>query len=252
MPTVSQRERLMASQLLDYLMLSTYAYLDEASGQVKKTGKTSRSAIVVLSQDPWGRCFVLYTWAGRVKPTDIVDQVVQAHVRFHPKMFGIESNGQQNLFAQLLTELIHRKGIRDFAPVYVRPPLDKTKTERIKNAVQPYMKSGRLFLQEYAHADLKREIDTFPTGLTNDLIDALAGCIAMIPPVYEPRPETTTQDAIKSYLRAMGISEAEIHAAPGLFTSYPTGDPRLSSSPHRLFDHEDPLLKITRSRFAPR
>src|SRR6266702_5312742 len=214
----------MASQLLAPLMLSTYAYLDEASGQVKKTGKTSRSAIVVVSQDPWGRCFVLYIWAGRVKPTDIVDHVIDAHVRYHPKMFGIESNGIQNLFAQLLTELIHRKGIRDFAPVYIRPPLYKTKTERIKNAVQPYIHSGRLLLQEYAHADLKREIDTFPTGQTNDLIDALAGVIAMMPPVMEYRPESTTQDAIKSYLRAMGISEAHV-AQRDLLTSFPSGDP---------------------------
>lgn len=230
----------MASQLLSSLMLSTYAYLDEASGQVKKTGRTSRTAIVVVSQDPCGRCFVLYTWAGRVKPTEIVDQVIEAHIRYRPKMFGIESNGQQNLFAQLLTELIHRKGIRDFAPVYVRPPMDKTKTERIKNAIQPYTRSGRLLLQEHLHSELKREIDTFPTGQTNDLIDALAGVIALIPPVMEPRKDTTTQDAIRSYLTAMGIPETERLAF------------QQPHSPMHPIGYDDPLLKITRERFLPR
>src|SRR6185503_1821186 len=111
----------------------------------------SQTAIVVCAQDDVGRLFVLYTWAGRVRPTEIVQEVIRAHMMYHPRMFGIESNAQQNLFAQLLTELIHRDGIRDFAPVYVRPPIDKTKTERIKNAVQPYMKSGRLLLRRIVH-----------------------------------------------------------------------------------------------------
>jgi hypothetical protein len=224
------------SLLLSSLMLNTYAYLDEASGQTRRVGKTSRTAIVVVSQDPLGRLFILYTWAGRVKPTEIVDQVIEAHVRYHPKMFGIESNAQQNLFAQLLTELVHRKGIRDFAPVYVRPPMDKTKIERIKNAIQPYGKSGRLLYHPVMHSELAQEIATFPTGQTNDLIDALAGCIALIPPVFEPQQAHTTQDAIKTYLKAIGISENEIMTIPSMLTP--------------MHPQEDPLLKITRERFT--
>ena len=227
------------SLLLAPLMLRTYAYLDEASGQTKRAGKTSRTAIVVIAQDDLGRMFVLYTWAGRVKPTEIVDQVIEAHVRYRPKMFGVESNAQQNLFAQLLTELIHRKGIRDFSPVYVKPPLDQTKTQRIKNAVQPAQRSGRLFLHEHLHPELKREIDTFPTGLTNDLIDALAGCIAIAPPVYEPQTQHTTEEAVRTYLKAMGVSESAMGSIPSLLQHGPSASVR-----------DDPLLKITRERFA--
>ncbi len=226
------------SLLLAPLMLRTYAYLDEASGQVKRTGRTSRTAIVAIAQDDLGRMFVLYTWAGRVKPTEIVDQVIEAHIRYHPRMFGIESNAQQNLFAQLLTELIHRKGIRDFSPVYVKPPMDQTKTQRIKNAVQPAQRSGRLFLHEHLHPDLKREIETFPTGLTNDLIDALAGCIALAPPVYEPQTLQTTEDAVRAYLKALGMSENQLSSIPSL----------LQAGPHA--SQQDPLRKITRERFS--
>jgi predicted phage terminase large subunit-like protein len=227
---------MLEAQLLAPLMLRTYAYLDEASGQVSRKLKTSQTAIVVVAQDDLGRIYTLYTWAGRVRPTDIVQEVIRAHMMYHPRMFGIESNGQQNLFAQLLTELIHREGIRDFAPVYVKPPMDKTKIERIKNAIQPYMKSGRLFLRQDVHTELQREIETFPTGQTNDLIDALAGCIALIPPVMEPRKDTTTQDAIRQYLKNAGYSESELRHMPALIHTTPC-------------TQEDPLLKITRQCF---
>lgn len=222
---------------LSTLMMQTYAYLDEASGQTARTIKTSRSGIVCVGQDHLGRLFVLYSWAGRVRPTEIVDAVIRCHTMYHPKIFGIESNGQQNLFAQLLTELIYKQGIRDFSPAYVKPPMDKTKIERIKNAVQPMTKSGRLFIRRNVHTELQREVETFPTGQTNDLIDALAGCIALIPPVLEPRKDTTTQDAVKAYLRQAGVSETEIMSFPGLIHS-PTYD-------------DDPLLKITKKRLTP-
>lgn len=223
---------------LGQAMHNTYAYLDEASGQTVRRTKTSQTAIVCASQDDLGRVFVLYTWAGRVRPTEIVGEVIRCHMMYHPKMFGIESNAQQNLFAQLLTELVHREGIRDFAPVYVKPPIDKTKVERIRNAVQPFMKTGRLFLRRHVHTELKREIDTFPTGQTNDLIDALAGVIALIPPLYEPRHDNTPQDAIRSYLRQLGLSEEELNGASSFL-------------PSPFLTQEDPLLRITRERFLP-
>lgn len=225
------------SLLLSPLLLNTYAYLDEASGQTKRKLKTSRSAIIVCGQDDLGRVFTLYSWADRVRPTEIVEQVIKAHTLYHPKLFGIESNAQQNLFAELLTELIHREGIQDFSPAYIKPPLDTTKIERIKNAVQPYMKSGRLFLREEIDRELKREIDTFPTGQTNDLIDALAGCLALIPPIYEPRKNTFTHDAIREYLKQQGMSEQELARIPQFFPSFP------------LTPDDDPLRKITRERF---
>lgn len=225
----------MQSQLLSTLMQSTYAYLDEASGQTVKAGRTSRSAIVCVGQDSLGRVIVLHAWAGRVKPTDIVDEVIRCHTIYHPKMFGVESNSNQNLFAQLLTELVYKNGVRDFSPVYVRPPIDKTKIERIKNAIQPFMHSGRLVLRRNVHHDLQREIETFPTGQTNDLIDALAGVISLIPPVLEPKRDTAPQDAVKAYLRQAGVSEAEIVSFPGILNPYSV-------------NYGDPLLKITRPR----
>ena len=91
---------MLESQSLSSLMLHTYAYLDEASGQIIRKLRTSQTAIVVCAQDEVGRLFVLYTWAGRVRPTEIVQEVIRAHMMYHPRMFGIESNAQQNLFAQ--------------------------------------------------------------------------------------------------------------------------------------------------------
>ncbi len=127
---------------------------------------------------------------------------------------------------------------RPHAPVYVKPPMDQTKTQRIKNAVQPAQRSGRLLLHEHLHPELKREIETFPTGLTNDLIDALAGCIALAPPIYEPQTQHTTEAAVRTYLKALGLSENELGSLPSLIKHGPgpQGD--------------DPLLKITRERFT--
>ena len=184
-----------------------YAFLDPASGttQVKKANQ-ARSAIVCIVVDQLGHVFVVESWADRVSPTDIMERAFEIHTIWQPRVFGIEASAQQSLFYGLVNEEAYKRGIRaSFMPVH--QPTQVHKDERIRNQIQPLGRAGRLFVPP-THQTLRHELATFPTGLTKDLVDALASACALVPP-RRPRQAERSEShalAIMDYLERSGAS----------------------------------------------
>lgn len=214
---------------LNYDDLPAYAFLDPASGRKARNQGVrhtrSRSAIVVAkAEQAMGRIFVVNAWAGRVPPSAIVDKVIEVNEAFRPCVFGIESSGQQYLFAETLGVGARLRGAHiPWMPV--DQPTTIMKDDRIRNTIQPLMQAGRLFIDAKMH-ELIAELEGFPTAMTKDLVDALASVIYHLIPAPRPAQQDTGElDALAAYLRGEGYSPSYIaerlaQAAPSLDSSY--------------------------------
>lgn len=189
-----------------------YAFLDPASGKKARTQQLkntrARSAIVIIGVDSRNRIFVLDCWADRVSPSLIIDKAIAMNAKWRPKMFGVEANAQQYLFAEALNTEARRKGA-NLPWVPVGQPTNLMKDDRIRNILQPAMESGRLFVQD-AHIELLNEIRGFPNARTKDIIDALASAIGMAPPPKIRRQSTEEIDELAAYLRRQGLPPSYI------------------------------------------
>lgn len=189
--------------------LAVFAYLDPAGGKrglIKSV--RARSAIVVIGVDCVDRIFVLRTWADRAPTEKIIEQVFKLQEQYHPKIFGIEASAQQSLFAGALSYIGRSTGRT--APLYpVNQPTKITKEFRIRTILQPIIAHGRLFIKEDMH-ELRSELQTFPVGITMDLVDALATACSLSPRRTGRAQVEQEQDDLQHYLADAGLRQSEI------------------------------------------
>lgn len=128
------------------------------------------AAIVVSGVSPDDEIFVLQAWSGRVTPSRFVDKIFSLARRWRPRLVGIEKAGQQN--TQHYFEKKMENEERHFRVVPLKPK-NRDKEERIRTALEPIIKSGRLHLLTSA-TELRGQISAFPDNDLIDELDALA------------------------------------------------------------------------------
>jgi len=175
-----------------------YGYLDPASGRKQSRRGRARSALIVACHAPPAYIHVRYAWAERASTTELTDQLFQVYATYHPVQMAIETAGQQYLLYSHVMDEATRRGIR--LPLTEGTQYtDDAKDARIREAIQPLIAQGRLCVMSHMRA-LTNELTDFPSGATMDLLDALAGCLSLM-----PRPQTIhhvndTRGAILTYL----------------------------------------------------
>jgi hypothetical protein len=197
---------------LDLSLLSTcYAFCDPAGK--RKPGETlkrvrARSAIIVVAPDHLSRIFVLYAWAKRCSTDEMIEQIFETQERFRPRIFGVEANAMQSLFADAIrreSRMLQKR----IALLPVTQPTGIDKDFRIRAALQPVIAWGRLFIQEH-QTDLLHELTSFPMSATKDLVDALASAIALVPQKPTRRQHDEEIQKLAAYLRNSGAPAAYI------------------------------------------
>lgn len=198
--------------------LHLYAFLDPAGGKKTALKKVrANSAIIVIGVEPTAlqRIFVLDAWRGRDSAPQLIQRVLDTNERWQPRQFGCEANAMQSLF----TELVEHEAIRQekhlpLVPVYQPTKIDKE--WRVRDAVQPVVGHGRLFIQQ-SQVELISEITSFPLGEYRDMIDALASAIAMVPLQAPSVQQDAEREALARYLRRIGSTPTEIEARLAAF-----------------------------------
>lgn len=190
--------------------LETYAFLDPAGGKSTIKKVRSRSAIVVIHADNMRRIFVRHVWADRVSTQKIIETLFQVNEQFKPRLFGIEANAQQSLFAdsvRIQAQLQKKK-------VPIVPVLQPTKVDkefRIRSVLQPIVENGWLFWLT-KHVELEAELRVFPHGHTMDIVDTLASVISMVPKRGTQRRFDSEVEDLRQYLMSRGAKPWEIEA----------------------------------------
>lgn len=192
----------MTVEKIEWTALERYGFTDPASGKGRLKKQRARQAIVVIATDWLQRIFVIHTWAGRVPTSRYLDRILDANEKYKPRVFGIEANAMQSLFADLVTAAAKERAKRlHFMPVTQPTRVDKD--FRIRTTIEPVISDRRLFMLE-SQTELTGEIRSFPTGLTKDLVDCLASAIALVPKRPLPVQQTQEADDLATYLRNSG------------------------------------------------
>lgn len=198
----------------DYHRLERFAFCDPAGsarGRVpaRLASIKARQAIVVAAADHVPRIFVLYAWAGRLTTSDFRDKILTVYGDFKPRLFGIEANAMQFLFADLVREEAKARFGEAVRMIPVSQPTNIEKNYRIRTAIEPVLNAGRLFLAP-GLTELETELRGFPTAQTKDLVDCLASVIDMIPKRSAAEQSNDEIEALAAYLRRTGASPAMI------------------------------------------
>lgn len=213
------REVIKLSELYD-----RYLFLDPAGGKKETIRRVrARSALVVCGVDRLSRVFILHTWAKRAGTNEIVENFVSAVEKWRPKVAGVEEVGQQPLlYDPIITEAVQRSVEVPLAGQ--RPSTRVDKDFRIRSILQPVVGQGRLFLAEDQH-ELRAELESFPMSSQKDLVDALAGCVYLIPPPRENVADNTEAEELARYLREQGTPASEIEQRVKEVAGQPEGLP---------------------------
>jgi len=197
----------MPTCLLDDV-LDRVAFCDPSGGKTELKRTRARSAIVVIGQDALSRVFVLEAWADRCPTDTLINRIFSTQRQWTARTFGIEANAMQSLFADAVTREARATGVR--LPVQpVQQPTRIDKDVRIRLALQPVIASGRLLVRADMR-DLLAEIESFPSGQTKDLVDALASALVLLPRRTLQRQHDDEVSRLASYLRERGARPADI------------------------------------------
>ena len=186
--------------------------MDPASGKKSVHKRVrSRAALVVACMDNIGRVFVLDCWTGRGGAQQMAEVFVEKCGKWSPRVAAFEDAGQQMLLVDPIMAEATKQNVR--VPLQpVRPLSGVDKKFRIRATLQPVVGPGRLFILE-EHVELRSELISFPLGASQDILDALASCIMLMPPPMAAIQEETSRDDLLEYLRETGapmdIIEAE-------------------------------------------
>lgn len=156
-----KREQVYNLSQLDIVLLA-----DPNSGQITSP---DTAAYVVVGTTPKDDVLALYSWSGRVSPSQFVDKLFDSAVRWKVRLVGIEKAGQQSTqhyFEQKISKSTH------YVKVVPLTPRNRDKEYRIRTALEPIIRSGRLYIQT-AQSVLREQIATFPDCLLFDELDAL-------------------------------------------------------------------------------
>lgn len=202
----------MAEQSISLESLQIFAFTDPASGKqpANKTeaSKLARQAIVVIGADYYLRIFLLDAWAGRLPTSRYVDRLLKTHEKWQPRIFGVEANAMQSLFADTVRDVARQKLQRcNFQPVNQPTKIDKD--FRIVTRLEPVISQGRLFFMQDQHEALS-ELRGHPTARTKDIIDALASAISLVPRRPVKAQRSSEADALAAYLRSTGAPPWQI------------------------------------------
>jgi len=188
-----------------------YFFLDPAAN--KKNQKLRRiranSAITGVAPDWLNRVHVIYSWADRVSADKLIELVIDICEKYKPRLFGVEANAMQSLFA----ELVHRDAVkrlkRSVPIVPIHQPTNVDKDWRIRTTLQPVIGEGRLFLNRQ-YDKLIAEIVAFPMSPIKDRIDSLASAVTITPLRALPERKSQEAQALAEYLRESGAPASYI------------------------------------------
>jgi len=197
--------------------LELFAFTDPAGGKAKAASAKHKKiralqAAIVIATDHLQRIFVIHSWAGRLSPSAYLDKLITICDNYNPKIFGIEANAMQSLFADLVhTEARRRLGPHKNKFLEVNQPTKIDKFFRIRTSLEPVINEGRLFVPEHM-TELLADLRGFPTIQHIDRIDCLASAVALIPQRPVPQKTRDEADSLASYLRNRGVPSHEIEA----------------------------------------
>ena len=155
--------------------LKVYTFIDPAISQKQEADFT---AIVTIGIDQNNRIYVLDIFHERVEPSDSINALFEIVKKYRPDRVWVEVVAFQKMLA---LEIRKQMNIRNtfFNLDEITPMWEKN--SRIKTILEPRYSNINILHPKYNKntKDLELELLKFPNAKNDDMIDALASCIAM-------------------------------------------------------------------------
>lgn len=158
--------------------LFTVMTIDLAISEARTADET---AIVVTGMDSEWKPYVLDYISGRWRPSEIVERIFEMHSKWKPVVTGMETNGFQRTL-KLACEDEMRKRRNHFYIEEIKTGPEKTKENRIKNLEPKYRNRVISHASWMKGKALENQLETFPKGKHDDIIDALSMSLDLLRP----------------------------------------------------------------------
>jgi hypothetical protein len=173
----------------------------------------ARNAILVEAMDPWGRRFILETWAERSAYMEVIDQCFKLARKWECGRLRVEEVNFSNVYRHWVRREQEVGGRWRSVPLTVSPlkPGGRDKMSRI-GAREPSWRQGLYYVNWTGCEAFLVEFGEFPNGTTLDLLDAMGyddKCLY--------RPERPDEAALRRWQEQRGANYSQ---------SYYVHDPR--------------------------
>lgn len=188
---------------IDLAHLDIVAFADPAGSKTEVKKVQARSAIAVVAGDAYERVFVLEAWARRTTTDKFVDTMYELYDKWRPRIFGIEANAMQSIFADMLRREARLRAVR-IPFIDVRQPTRIEKPFRNRSQLQPIINAGRFLMAKDEQIEARNELETHPMCAQFDLVDSIATASTLLRRSAPVDAQQDSRAAFVKYLRATG------------------------------------------------
>ena len=162
--------------------------IDPAASEVRRSSRTSRSAIVVQAVDSKNNRYYIDGSIGYYAPTKFFDEIFRLFDKYKYYLSSVNMEGQGGFkfaYNKLMEEMVQKK--KSMPLRLIRPLPDKDAKLRI--FIQPLLDLGQVWATPIVKIPIEEEITTFPGGFKRDMLDAMEIADRMT-----PRPLTDEEE----------------------------------------------------------
>jgi len=152
---------------IDKKELSTFVTYDRAYSLAKTADFTGKTVISVDTENNW---YVRQAIRLKATEADLIADMFDTKKHFSPQVIGVEQKAYEYTIKVALEDEMRKRGI--FFSIEELKDGGTAKTKRIEGLV-PRFESGSIYFKR-DQTDLIDEMITFPKGIHDDLVDALA------------------------------------------------------------------------------
>ncbi len=194
----------------------TFAFIDPA---ISLEASADYTAVVVVDVDTENTWYVRVAKRQRITATQTIELIFKLATDFKCKMIGIETVAYQKALMHFLSDEMRKRKVTIPIHAVNRGP-DISKGMRIRSLV-PRFEWQRLYLKPGLY-DLEDELNKFPRGSHDDLLDALASIEEIAHPPEKPKenlrePPPNHPGYEKYYIRQLLKRSSESGSGEGQF-----------------------------------
>lgn len=148
---------------------------------ISEARNADSTAITVLGMDKDWKLYILDYIKGQWRPSDVVKNVFEMQSKWKPHSVGMETNGFQRTLKLACEEEMRRRK-QYFSIEEIKTGPERSKEQRIKT-LEPFYRNGTVFHAAWMKGkDLEIELQTFPKGKHDDLIDSMSMALPFMSP----------------------------------------------------------------------
>ena len=163
------------------LDLRKFITIDPAISEKKEADFSAMMCVGVDKNNDW---YILDIWRKQCLPKELIDQVFYWNDKWKPTTIGIETVAFQKALQYFIYDEMKRRN--KFIPLKELGNTDRSKDERIRG-LQPRYETRSIFHKKEHELNqfFEDELQRFPRGKNDDMIDALAGQLELaFPPKH--------------------------------------------------------------------